>query len=231
MGTKVIVTKLEPYEDERGNRIVYGGSIEKNIGITFAGSNNTLVVSDDARLGKFVVQFDCSNGYFEIGASRLGQFSTFSRVGEDSKIVVGNDVSTTGLCVISAVEGTEVTIGNDSMLAMENEIRADDGHPIFDVSTGKRVNPAKSITLGDHVWLAKRAVVLGGASMGSGSVLGFGSILTGSVPNNSVAAGVPARVIRKNVAWERPHLSVQPPPYKPDSSVIQTTDYWAMTQE
>lgn len=230
MGEPVIVTTLQPYADERGNKILYEGPSGKLVKVTFVGSNNTMVIARDAKIGRLIAQFDCDNGYFELGSGDNGSFSTFVRLGQDSKVTVGNNVSANGICVISAVEGTQVTIGDDCMLAMENEIRADDSHPIFDVHTGQRVNPSKSISIGAHVWMAKRAVVLGGSTMGAGSVLGFGAILTGDVPNNAVAVGVPARVVRRDVAWERPHLSVQPPPYKPDASVIETTDYWALSQ-
>lgn len=54
------------------------------------------------------------------------------------------------------------------MIATENELRADDGHPIFDVLTGMRINEAKDITAGNHMWIGKRAVLLRGATIGDG---------------------------------------------------------------
>lgn len=226
-----ILTVLEAYKDDRGNEILFSGRIASNIRITFTGSNNRLVVAPDAKLAKFAVQFDCDNGYFEIGGSdKAPAFGCSARIGQDAKIIIGRNVSATSACVLSAVEGVAVLIGNDVMFASSTEVRSDDGHPIFDVQTGKRLNHAKSITVGDHVWIAGRAVLLGGAEVGSGSVIGFGSVLKRKVPNNCIAVGAPAKVTRRNVAWERPHLSLTPPFYKPDSASVAKSNYWRVTE-
>ena len=157
-------------------------------------------------------------------------FSGSIRIGQDSTVVVGDNVSTTAACVMSATEGTTITIGDDVMFASENQVRADDGHSIFDVRSGKRVNPSRSIRIGSHVWLARGAVVLGGVSIGDGTVVGYGSLVTRNLPNNCVATGVPARVTRRDVAWERPHLSMAKPYYKPDASTVTRSTYWNLTE-
>jgi acetyltransferase-like isoleucine patch superfamily enzyme len=132
---------------------------------------------------------------------------------------------------MSAVEGAEITIGDDVMFASDNQLRCDDGHPIFDVRSGKRVNPSRSIEVADHVWLGWGAVLLGGTVVGEGSVVGIRSVVKGTFPNNCVLAGVPARVLRKDVAWERPHLSLVKPFYKPDASTVKKSRYWHLTRE
>ena len=139
-------------------------------------------------------------------------------------------MSCTSVVAFSATEGTTVRVGDDVMFASENQVRADDGHPIFDVASGERVNVSRSITIGNHVWLARAAIVLGGVAIGDGTVIGYGSIVTKRVPNNCVAAGVPARVVRRDIAWERPHLSLTKPYYKPDSSTVEKSPYWNLTE-
>jgi hypothetical protein len=117
------------------------------------------------------------------------------------------------------------------MIAADVQLRCDDGHPIFDVRTGKRVNVSRSISVGDHVWLGLRSVVLGGVEIGSGSVVGVGSIVTRDVPNNVVAAGSPAKPVRRDIAWERPHLTMTRPFQKPDSSTVRRSEqYWNLTR-
>lgn len=225
------VTTLAEYSDDRGNVIVYPGRIEQGIQVKFTGSNNLLEVAEGARLGRLTIDFDCDNGKVRIGPSKgVPAFSASIRVGQDSSVLVGTNVSTTTTCAMSATEGTTITIGNDVMIASENQIRADDGHPIFDVHTGKRVNVSKSIVIGDHVWLARAAVVLGGARIGEGTVIGYGSIVTKRIPNNCVAAGIPAKVVRRDTAWERPHLSLVKPYYKPDASTLKKSRYWKPTE-
>ncbi|WP_104161368.1 acyltransferase [Arthrobacter sp. ZGTC212] len=227
----VTLNTLAPYSDANGNKILYEGREIPGVRVEFSGSNNTMEVLSDVRLAKLNVVFDCDNGTFRMAGNKFGAFSGFIRVGQDSTVSLGHDVTATNACVISAVEGTSVIIGNDVMLASENEIRADDGHAIFDVESETRVNWSKNITIGDHVWVAKRAVLLGGASIGDGSVVGFGSIVTGTVPNNCVAAGVPAKVIRQNIAWERPHLSRAKPFYKPHAGTVKKSSFWNKTED
>lgn len=228
----VRVTRLANYADAEGNRIEYPGAIEENIQIKLTGSNNRLVVDPGARLGKLTIDFDCDNGLVQIGASKgVPAFSAAIRVGQDSSVLIGSNVSTTTTVTMSATEGTTIRVGDDVMFASENQVRADDGHPIFDVRTGDRVNVSRSITIGNHVWLARHAVVLGGAEIGDGSVIGYGSIVTRNVPNNCIAAGVPATVIRRDIAWERPHLSMTKPYYKPDASTVSRSPYWNLTED
>jgi len=232
-----VVTIFAPYRDERGNSIripgfrTAGPVRAESFRVNFRGSNNRLVVELPVRFGKVNIDFDCDNGRVRIGASRdVPALSVAIRVGQDSKVRVGRNVSCTDTIAMSATEGTTIAIGDDVMFASENQLRADDGHPIFDVRTGERVNVSKSIRIADHVWLGRYATVLGGARIGSGSVVGYGSIVTRRIPNNCIAAGVPARVIRRDVAWERPHLSLVEPFYKPNASTITKSPYWALTK-
>lgn len=218
-----------PWQDDRGNRIECSRPLGADVEVVFCGSDNLLQVHPEARLGKLKLVFWCSHGRCRIGG---GSLEGDIRLGEASTIEVGDGISCTGPCYLSAAEGTAVTIGVDCMLARGNEVRSDDAHPIFDVHTGKRVNPSRSISIGEHVWLADRAVVLAGSVIGNGAVIGFGSIVKGRIPNNCVAAGVPARVIRTDCAWERSHLSLTEPFYKPDAdSVERTVKYWNPTAE
>ena len=62
-------------------------------------------------------------------------------------------------------------------------------------------------------------------------MIGYGSIVTRNVPNNCIAAGVPATVIRRDIAWERPHLSMTKPYYKPDASTVSRSPYWNLTED
>ena len=56
---------------------------------------------------------------------------------------------------------------------------------------------AKPIVIGDNVWIGHDSVVLPGVAIGSGSIVGARSVVTESIPDFAVAAGNPARVIRR----------------------------------
>lgn len=219
------------YKDDRGNRILYTGPQKSSVLVDFKGSNNTLEIAELARVGKAHFSFDCDNGVARIGNHTTGSFSGYIRIGQDASVILGDDVTTTRTVTLTAVEGQSLIIGNDVMIAIGCQVRTDDAHPIFDVNTGKRVNPSKSVEIGDHVWLGLNTIVLGGSEIGEGSVIGAGSIVKGKIPNNTVSTGVPARVAKRDIAWERPHLSLNKPYYKPDESTVVKSNYWNLTND
>ncbi len=226
----VQLKELVAYSDDRGNRVEYDGPPMPNVVIKFGGENNRLVVASDARLIALSIDFDCNDGLAEIGGSSGPRFAAAIRVGEQAVVTIGKNVSATTKVAMSAAEGTSIRIGNDVMFASDVQVRCDDGHPIFDVRTGQRINVSRSITIGHHVWLGLRSTVLGGVTIGPGTVVGLGSIVTKDLPNNVIAVGTPAKIVRRDVAWERPHLTLNKPYFKPDSSTVKVSKrYWKLT--
>ena len=53
------------------------------------------------------------------------------------------------------------------------------------------------ITIGDRVWIGDKVSILSGVTIGEGAVIGANSVVTKDVPANAVAAGIPAKVIKK----------------------------------
>jgi acetyltransferase-like isoleucine patch superfamily enzyme len=222
----ITLESISSYKDENNNEIICEEEI-KTCKVVFLGKNNKLIVKKGSKI-RGGIYFDCDNGVCNIGRNR---FKGVVRLGQDCTINIEDQVTCTNTCLITTAEGITVTIGADCMLASEIQIRADDGHPIFDVSSGKRVNMPKSVSIGPHTWIGGRVAILSGAQIGEGSVIGFGSVVKGKIPNNCVAAGAPAKVVRKNTAWERPHLSHVEPFYKPDASFVKKSKYWNNTIE
>ncbi|STQ45572.1 Putative acetyltransferase SA2342 [Ewingella americana] len=177
---------LKSYSDNSSNAIDYTGITDEKTKVLFFGKNNKLFVHPEAKITGTTIRFDCDDGICHIGRNF---FSGLIRIGQGCTVSIGNDVTCTGGCYISTAENTSITIGNDCMIASGNEIRSDDGHPIFDIATGERINKSRSILISDHVWLAARSIILSGSTIGEGSVIGLGSIVKGTIPNNSIAVG------------------------------------------
>lgn len=223
---RVVLNSIKAYKDKNNNEIICEEEVP-DCKVIFAGKNNKLTIKQGSKIQASIF-FDCDNGSCNVGKNR---FKGTLRIGQDCSVNLGDQVSCTNPCLITTAEGITVEIGNDCMLASEIQIRADDGHPIFDIHTEKRVNMPKSVYIGPHVWVGGRVTILSGAQIGEGSVIGYASVVKGRIPNNCVAAGVPAKVIRKDVAWERPHLSHVEPFYKPDASFVKKSNYWNSTIE
>lgn len=115
-------------------------------------------------------------------------------VGERTTVVRGS---------IQMHETGEITIGRDCMVSSEVYISVSDMHPIHDAETGVRINPAASISIGDHVWLGLRVMVMKGSVIGDGAVVAAGAVVTGSLDGGAVSAGLPARTVRQGVVWRR----------------------------
>lgn len=223
-----ILQEFKAYKDANGNKIEFNETISKDVAVTFRGKNNKLIIEDGFKTAKLTIAFDCNNA---VCVLRKSSFRGFIRIGEDSQVRIGAGVTCTENTYISAAENSTVKIGDDCMIAASVQIRADDAHPIFSVATGKRINMPSSIIIGNHVWLGARSTFLGGTIIDDGSVVGFGSIVKGVFPNNCILAGTPARMIRKDIAWERPHLTLAEPFYKPDSGSVKKSEYWNFTSE
>lgn len=222
----VVLKSIVAYKDSNNNEIICEDEV-LTCRVVFLGKNNKLVVKRGTKI-KGGIYFDCDNGTCNIGRNR---FKGAIRLGQDCTVNIADKVTCTNDCLITTAEGITVSIEQDCMLASEIQIRADDGHPIFDVHSGKRVNMPRSVSIGPHAWIGGRTAILSGAQIGEGSVIGFGSVVKGKIPNNCIAVGVPAKVVRKDIAWERPHLSHVAPFYKPDASHVTKSDYWNETIE
>lgn len=101
------------------------------------------------------------------------------------------------------IEGPDrsIQIGDGLLFSWGIYMRTSDGHGLIDLTKGKVINVPKSILIGPHVWLGHDVIVMPGARIGGGSVIGARSIVTKAVPAACVAVGAPARVVRRNVSW------------------------------
>ncbi len=86
----------------------------------------------------------------------------------------------------------DVSIGDGVRIGERVSIH-DENH---DMSAGNAEYLAAPVTIGRHSWLGANVVVLPGAVIGEGCVIAAGAVVRGVIPSHTMAAGVPARVIR-----------------------------------
>jgi Acetyltransferase (isoleucine patch superfamily) len=91
--------------------------------------------------------------------------------------------------------GGGITIGNDVMIAAHTIISSqthDPNAPLF-----RETQIMKPVVIEDNVWIGSGAIILPGVHIGTGSVIGAGSVVTKDVPPGSVVVGGPSKVIRQ----------------------------------
>lgn len=96
---------------------------------------------------------------------------------------------------LTILDNATVTIGNNVWIGPQVGIYAV-GHPLDATGRKERLGIALPIVIGDNVWIGGNAVVLMGVTIGNNAVIGAGSVVTHDIPDNAVAVGNPAKVIR-----------------------------------
>ena len=110
-----------------------------------------------------------------------------------SHIEVGKNFFANYNC--SLIDVAKIKIGDNCMLAPNVAIYTA-GHPVHPVSRNSAYEYGKEVTIGDNVWLGGNTVVCPGVHIGSNVVIGAGSVVTKDIPDWSIAAGNPCKVIR-----------------------------------
>lgn len=114
-----------------------------------------------------------------------------------AEIVIGADVGMSGgtICAVHRIE-----IGDGTLLGADVRIVDTDFHPLD--SASRRYAPIPepqqrdAVRIGRNVFLGTRAIVLKGVEIGDNTVVGAGSVVSSSLPPNTVCAGNPAVVLR-----------------------------------
>lgn len=90
-----------------------------------------------------------------------------------------------------------IEIGNDCSISHDFTVMDSDAHCL---NGDNHTNP---VIIKDSVWIGTRVTILSGVTVGEGAVIAAGSVVNHDVPAHSMVAGVPAKVIKENVEWEK----------------------------
>lgn len=121
---------------------------------------------------------------------------TIIQTGLGGKLIVDDDTHIQPRCQINAYM-SEIRIGRHVEIAPNCALYSYNHAVALGEDIGSQPILSKGgITLGDDVWLGVGVIILDGVTIGHGSVIGAGSVVTSDIPENSIAAGVPAKVIK-----------------------------------
>ncbi|MGO1544488.1 MAG: sugar O-acetyltransferase [Gulosibacter sp.] len=93
------------------------------------------------------------------------------------------------------MDGGRIRIGNNVFIGPNTGFYTA-SHPLDFTSRNKGLEQARPITIGNNVWIGAHVAVLPGVTIGDGAVIGAGSVVSRDVPENALAMGSPAKVVK-----------------------------------
>ncbi|MDR2634484.1 MAG: sugar O-acetyltransferase [Clostridiales bacterium] len=96
---------------------------------------------------------------------------------------------------VTFVDDSDIYIGDDCLIA-PNVVISTSGHPILPVLRKNHYVYNLPVRIGKNVWIGSGCQIMPGVTIGDDAVIGAGSVVTGDIPANAVAYGVPCRVVR-----------------------------------
>ncbi|MGK7950638.1 MAG: acyltransferase [Xenococcaceae cyanobacterium] len=174
IGSGVIFRRGVNFQIEQPRKVKIGSrvSFKQDVHIICRDKGSKLTLDDNVCLDRGVDLKVAQGGQIEIGrGTYIGPYTCISCYGQ-------------------------LKIGQDCLIASHSSIYAH--NHIFDDPTQKINNQglaSKGIVIEDDCWLGTGVRVVDGVTIGKGSVIGAGAVVTKDIPPYSVAVGVPAKVI------------------------------------
>jgi acetyltransferase-like isoleucine patch superfamily enzyme len=115
-----------------------------------------------------------------------------------SRIEIGDRVGANSMAIFCRSQ--TIRIGARTMIGGNCQIMDSDGHPLWPL-TARWHYPGNEhdapVDIGEDVYIGLNVIVLKGSRIGNGAVIAAGSVVSGDIPPNCVAGGIPARVTRQ----------------------------------
>lgn len=129
----------------------------------------------------------------------IGQGTTI-RCDKNAVIELGKNFYCNKNCHLRSAE--YIKFGDECSLGWNVQVNTDDGHAIL--HDGKAVKRFESIEIGNHVWLTSNTIVTKSVRIADGCIIAQGAVVSKSITEpKSLVGGVPAKLIRQNVEWEK----------------------------
>lgn len=186
-----------------GNKIENHGCIR--IKKEIIGSNNKVVISKGCVLNHTLIVIRGNNCRLTFDENcSVGPGCSFYLEGNNVEITLGKGCSMTDYTHFAAQEhNSRIILGDDCMFAGNIEIRTSNSHPILNAQTMERIDAPQSVIIGNHVWIARHTLLLKGTHIGNNCIIGSYTVTSKQIPDNSLAVGMPAKVVKQNITWGR----------------------------
>lgn len=169
------------------------------------GTNNNLIIEQGCILNNVSIHIIGNNNLIKFNRNvHVGPQCSFWIEGNNCSIIIGENTTFTKKVHFNAQEDkSEIICGKDCMFSNTIIVRTSDSHAIIDMNTHKRINPAKNVTIGEHVWIAPSSTIMKGVHIGSNTIIGSHTLVTKDIPSNVLAVGMPAKIVKEGITWSR----------------------------
>lgn len=176
----------------------------KNLNIKFHGKNNYVEIHEPIQIRK-KCNISCKNNSQVIIKPFNNYIETTFVLDNNSELNIGEYTTIFRANIYQNWgKGTTVNIGRDCMLSHDIYIRTTDAHAIYNKQTNELINPNKNINIGDHVWIGAKTTILKGSTIPDNSVVGACSLINKAFEEeNTVIAGIPAKIVKREIKWSR----------------------------
>ncbi len=184
-----------------GVKVNYNDAILIRCKIICKGKGNKIEFEKGSLFRNCIFRISGDNNIIKIGQKVHAKNVEFWIEDNCNTISIGNNTSFCGKLHLACTEGKSITIGKECLFSSEIVFRTGDSHSIIDLS-GIRINHAKDIIIGDHVWIGHRVLVNKGVVISNNSVVGTGSVVTKKFNDeNIIIAGCPAKIVKNDINW------------------------------
>lgn len=185
-----------------GNIITNNGSFQ-NLSFDIIGNDNTILIGKNSIINDTLIFIRGDHHRIIIGDYVFMGKGELWLEDDHCSLIIHNHTTIEHAHLAVTEPYSILEIHNDCMLAKQIEIRTGDSHSIIDMESGKRINQAANVVLKEHVWVGAHAKILKGVTIGNNTVIATGAIVTKDIPSHSIAAGIPAKVIKTGTDWKR----------------------------
>lgn len=198
-----LVSRNKYFVQGNGNRINWNDALLMKITMDVIGDNNTIEIGKGCRISNTLIRVRGNGHRITLGENCSYQGGNLWVEDDHCVLKIGDGTTVVEAAIGVTEPGSKIEIGPECMFAHGIELRSGDSHSIINSSNGERINYAKDIRIGKHVWLAADVMVLKGVEIGDECVVASRSLVTKSFSANSLIGGSPAVLLRENITWDR----------------------------
>lgn len=223
------ICKLKDIKKLKENQVIIVNNDKidiDNLNVSFEGKNNILFINNSAKITikNTNIKFKGNNSIVFLNGSIFSCILNLD-IYNNSVFYMGRNNYINNVLNVIISEEKNVIIGNECLFSFGIWIRTADPHLIYSISDHKRINPSKSVFVGDHVWVGQNATILKGSKIGSGSIIAASSLVSKKVSSNQIVGGNPIKTIKQNIFWDKQSTHAFDSKKTEESMIFETDDY------